>query len=139
MRQAGPHAMRLLWLASERLPSALIRLFVRLSMRAIAASSEADVAKLLVRSAAQLGAADQRLLEDPVARRLFAQAVVESYRQGPRGNLEGAMMLLRPWGFDLQEVTFEKLFLRHGEQDRLMPVAPARLLARALPHCAATF
>ncbi len=30
-------------------------------------------------------------------------------------------------------------FLWHGEQDRVMPVAPVRLLARALPHCTATF
>jgi pimeloyl-ACP methyl ester carboxylesterase len=29
--------------------------------------------------------------------------------------------------------------LWHGEQDRIMSVAPARQLAQALPHCQATF
>jgi pimeloyl-ACP methyl ester carboxylesterase len=39
----------------------------------------------------------------------------------------------------VEEVTFEKIFLWQGEQDRVMPVALARLLAQALPHCTATF
>jgi poly(3-hydroxyalkanoate) synthetase len=46
---------------------------------------------------------------------------------------------VQPWGFRVEEITFEKLFVWHGEQDRIMPVAPVRLLVQNLPHCMATF
>jgi len=45
----------------------------------------------------------------------------------------------RPWSFRVEEITFEKLFLWHGEQDRISSAATVRLLAQALPHCTATF
>jgi poly(3-hydroxyalkanoate) synthetase len=67
------------------------------------------------------------------------QALAESFRQGESGNLETVLAEVLPWGFPVEQVTFEQLFLWHGEQDRLMPIAPARLLAQALPHCTATF
>jgi pimeloyl-ACP methyl ester carboxylesterase len=139
MRRAGPWGMRTMWLALERFPPSLDRLFVRLSMRAVASAGEADLETYLVRSAAQLGAADQRVLGDSKIRRLFAQAVVESYRQGLQANLEQAITFVKPWGFAIEGITFANVYLWHGEQDRIIPVGPARLLAQALPHCTATF
>jgi hypothetical protein len=44
-----------------------------------------------------------------------------------------------PWGFTVETLTFENLFLWQGEQDTVLPTAAARLLAEALPHCTATF
>jgi pimeloyl-ACP methyl ester carboxylesterase len=44
-----------------------------------------------------------------------------------------------PWGFDANQVQYERVFLWQGEDDRIMPVAAARLLAQAVPHCSATF
>ncbi len=49
------------------------------------------------------------------------------------------MAQVQPWGFEVEAITFEKTFLWHGEQDRIVPVAAARLLSQALPHCTATF
>ena len=49
------------------------------------------------------------------------------------------MILAQPWGFKPGEITFEKIFLWHGERDRFIPAAPARLLARELPRCTAVF
>ncbi len=93
----------------------------------------------LVRYAARLGRADQQLLSDPEIRGAIARALAESFRQGPAANLELVLTEIRPWGFQVEQVTFQKMFLWHGEQDHIMPVAPARLLAQALPHCTATF
>jgi pimeloyl-ACP methyl ester carboxylesterase len=139
MRRAGPWRIRTMWSALARLPSPLGRFFVRLSMRPIASAGEANLEKYLIRSAAQLGTADQRLLGDAETRRLFAQAVVESYRQGLQANLDQAITLVKPWGFGAEAIAFENVYLWHGEQDRIIPVGPARLLAQALPHCTATF
>ena len=48
-------------------------------------------------------------------------------------------MEILPWGFPIEQTTFENIFLWHGERDRVIPVRPARLLAQALPHCRATY
>jgi len=45
----------------------------------------------------------------------------------------------QPWGFNVEGIMFEKIFMWHGEQDRLVPAVQAHLLALALPQCIATF
>ena len=86
-----------------------------------------------------MGPADQQLLNDSTMRHTFIQALVESYKQGGSANLEEALVEARPWGFEAKEVSFEPIYLWHGEDDRVMPVGPARLLAEQLPHCRVTF
>jgi len=77
--------------------------------------------------------------EDPEIRKLFALALVEGLRQGANANIEEGVTLVQPWGFQLAEIAFDKMFQWHGEQDRIVPVEAARLLAQALPSCTATF
>ncbi len=139
MRKAGPSRSRLTWTALEHLPAWLFRLFVRLSMRGLASSSDAAIEAYLVQNAAQLGAADARLLANPEVRHTFAVAVAEGYRQGIQAPLDEGLRLARDWGFRVDEIAFEKIFLWHGEQDRIVPVSAVRQLARALPQCTATF
>jgi pimeloyl-ACP methyl ester carboxylesterase len=97
------------------------------------------IEKTLLRNGARLGAADHELLGIPELRNAFAQAIAESCRQGVDASTKDGMIFSRAWGFQVEEITFEKIFLWQGEQDRVMPVAAARLLAQALPHCTATF
>jgi pimeloyl-ACP methyl ester carboxylesterase len=137
MRKAGPLWMRAVWWMGAQLPW-LLRLYVPIVQRATG-SDEASIERYLVRYAARLGVADQRLLDDPEIRGSLAQTMAESFRQGGKANLEATLAEIGTWGFRAEQVTFEKIFLWHGEQDRIMPVAPARLLAQALPHCTATF
>jgi hypothetical protein len=40
------------------------------------------------------------------------------------------MIFAGPWCFRPEEVVFEKVFLWQGEQDQIMPVAAARMLAQ---------
>jgi pimeloyl-ACP methyl ester carboxylesterase len=137
VRQAGTASMRATWWIGANAPW-LLRLYVPI-VQGLTGSDAASIEKYLARYAAQLGGADQQLLSDPEIRESIAQAMAESFRQEGAGNLEVVLAEIRPWGFQAKQVTFEQMFLWHGEQDRVMPIAPARLLAQALPHCTATF
>jgi len=134
--RAGTRTMRTMWWIGAHAPH-LMLLYARLIQR-MTGSDKDSIEKYLVRYAARLGKADMQLLNNPEIRGLIAQAMAESFRQGADGNLEVVLAEIH-WGFQLHQVKFEKLFLWHGEQDRIMPIAPARLLAQMLPHCTATF
>jgi pimeloyl-ACP methyl ester carboxylesterase len=137
MRKAGTVSMRAMWWIGAHVPH-LVLLYARLVQR-MTGSDAASIEKYLVRYAAQLGAADQQLVNNLEIRGLLAEVMAESFRQGGEGNLEVVLAEGRSWGFQVEQITLEKIFLWHGEQDRIMPVAPVRLLAQALPHCTATF
>jgi pimeloyl-ACP methyl ester carboxylesterase len=137
IRKAGPRWMRATWRMEARFPW-LFRPLLRASRR-LTGSDAASIEKGLLRYRARLGAADQALLGDAELRKLLVQALAESVRQGGKANVEEALVGVRPWGFQVGEIKFEKMFVWHGEQDHVMPVAPARLLAQTLPHCTATF
>jgi pimeloyl-ACP methyl ester carboxylesterase len=139
IKRAGSRGTRTAFWVLEHLPPRLFRSLVRRTMRKGAAASEAQTEQTLVRNGARLGAGDQSSLARPDIRRIYAQTAVESYRQGMHANVEEALMLAKRWSFGIEDITFEQVYLWHGEQDRIMPVAPARLLAQALPHCSATF
>ncbi len=116
----------------------LVRALFRLSMR-LSGSDEASLEKKLVRAGARLGVADQQVLDIPEVRKAFAQATAECFRQAADAATSDGLVFSRPWGFQVEAVTFERVFLWQGEQDRVMPAAAARLLAQTLPHCTATF
>jgi pimeloyl-ACP methyl ester carboxylesterase len=137
LQQAGSFALRSeVWMLVH-LPW-LVRALFRLSMR-LSGSDEASLDKKLLRAGARLGAADQQLLGIPEIRKAFAQATAECFRQAADAGTQDGIVYSRPWGFQVEEITFEKLFLWQGEQDQVMPTAAARLLAQALPYCTATF
>ena len=81
----------------------------------------------------------RQMLGDPEIRRQVAQAMAESFRQGPEGNLEIVLTESRPWGFEAEQIAFPRVFLWHGEQDAHAPVAMGRYLASVIPGCQATF
>jgi pimeloyl-ACP methyl ester carboxylesterase len=137
LTKGAPRPMRTLWWMEEHLPW-LYRLSIRLLMAAVG-SDAASIDKRLARSARFLGEPDREVLQDAQTRRLLAHTLAECTRQGVQGNLDEAMLLARPWGFRVEEIAFEKIFLWHGVQDRFVPVSLGRALAQALPHCTATF
>jgi pimeloyl-ACP methyl ester carboxylesterase len=116
----------------------LVRALFRLSMR-LSGSDEESLEKKLVRASARLGEADHHLLDRPEIRKAFAQATAESLRQATDAATKDGLVYSKPWGFQVEAITFENLFLWQGEQDPIMPAAAARLLSQALPHCTATF
>jgi pimeloyl-ACP methyl ester carboxylesterase len=137
LQQAGSFALRTeVWLLVH-LPW-LVRALFRLSMR-FSGTDAASFEKKLVSASARLGEADQQVLGRPEIRKAFAQATAECFRQATDAATKDGIVYSRPWGFQVEVITFEQVFLWQGEQDTVLPPAAAYLLAGALPHCTATF
>jgi pimeloyl-ACP methyl ester carboxylesterase len=128
----------LVWWAMEWIPARLFGRLVDVAMGHVLLADAETMDRVLVRRAPRQGPADCAALGEPGFRRLLAAAVVESYRQGPAANRALARALTRRWPFVLADVRCAKLFLWHGAEDRVMPVAGARRLAGMIPDCRAT-
>ena len=87
----------------------------------------------------KMGQGLQGTTNDPDVPKLYIRETVEAFRQGSRGATYDASLFARPWGFDLEEVTFENMHLWHGERDVHVPVEMARVIATKLPQCQARF
>ena len=46
---------------------------------------------------------------------------------------------MKPWGFKLEDISFDNIHLWHGELDVNVPVSMARAVAKAIPNCRARF
>ncbi len=137
MAQTGPLLVRTVWTLKKHFP----RLFLGCLRRLIAdlgTDSEA-IAKRIRRWRSWANDADRALLADPWLRDRLARLIAENLRQGADAACRGMATDLAPWGFDLERIAGPPIYLWHGEQDRIVPAAAARLLARALPHCQAKF
>lgn len=142
MKQVGPWGVRAVYVLLERMPPGVFRAFVRRTLSQGARASAASMETTLTQHSARLGSGDQTAIADPHIRQIYARTAVESYRQGKPGleaNLEEARLLATPWAFHADDVMFERIFVWHGEQDRIMPVGATRLLTQVLPHCVATY
>jgi pimeloyl-ACP methyl ester carboxylesterase len=137
IQQAGSFALRSeVWMLVH-FPW-LVRALFRLSMR-LSGSDEASIEKRLIRAGTRLGEADHRLLDNKTIRKAFAQATAESLRQAADAATKDGIVYSKPWGFQVEGITCENLFLWQGEQDPIMPAAAAHLLSQSLPRCTATF
>lgn len=135
--RAGPAWMRLAWWTARRFP----RAFCALLRRAVPDRPPSlAAAERQIRWWVQwMAPADRAVLRDQGIRAALARAFAESRRQGAQAVRREALNEVLHWGFAIEDIPFEGIFLWHGEQDRLTPVAASRLLARGLPHCRATF
>jgi pimeloyl-ACP methyl ester carboxylesterase len=81
---------------------------------------------------------DAEIARRPEAREILGAVIAEAFRQGSRGAALDVVLLGRPWGFRLDEIT-HIVFLWCGEADVLAPPAMARHLVTKIPNCHATF
>ena len=81
----------------------------------------------------------QHTIKDPDAPRLYARETLEAFRQGSRGAAYDASLFAQPWGFALEEIIFENVYLWHGERDIHVPIGMARAVGAKLPHCQARY
>jgi pimeloyl-ACP methyl ester carboxylesterase len=93
---------------------------------------------LLANAASVLPPPDQAVVSDPEVRKKFIALVREAFRQGTNGGMQESLLAVTDWGFRLQEIQ-KPILLWHSELDQNIPVAMARYVADALPHCEATF
>jgi pimeloyl-ACP methyl ester carboxylesterase len=132
---SGPLSRRFAWWMARTFPNYLRR---RLQEFRPDEMSEAAIRARVARMGQWLGGEDLRLIQDSAKFELLMRTMVESGRQNGAGNRSEIERLTRPWGFDIRKIDVP-IFLFHGDQDRIMHVRPARMMARALKRCAATF
>lgn len=82
--------------------------------------------------------ADQELKDNP-GNTLTIHMLREAFRQGLRGPSYDGRLLVQDWGFGLEEITLEHVYLWHGDQDSQTPPSAARSVAERIPNCEATF
>jgi pimeloyl-ACP methyl ester carboxylesterase len=64
--------------------------------------------------------------------------IAEAFRHGVQGPAWDQYILVRPWGFRLEEITAE-ICLWQGDHDVMVPLPMGQYLAKTLPKCQATF
>ncbi len=135
-RHSGPVARRLAWWIATLFPNYLRRRLKRFQPDGVPTMELVSAHIALVRR--WLGGDDLPLMRDPAMFDLFVRTVTEAAAQGGAANRSEIERLARPWGFSIGDVSVPVL-LWHGGQDRILPIGYARLMARALKACAATF
>lgn len=92
--------------------------------------------KLVAETAAEVSPPDQEALR----RREVAETVIRmtggAFQQGARGAAWDYTLFSRPWGFALGDICLP-VFLWHGEDDWVCPVAMGRYVAENIPGCMA--
>ncbi|HEY7340431.1 MAG TPA: alpha/beta hydrolase [Ktedonobacterales bacterium] len=69
----------------------------------------------------------------------LAVSAQETYRQGVRGAAYEGKLYGRDWGFRLEDMAFQPLYLWHGVRDTNVPIGMARGMAGKLVGCIATY
>jgi pimeloyl-ACP methyl ester carboxylesterase len=84
------------------------------------------------------------MLFDEAARKLGIRVIGidrpgrEVFRSGTRGVALDYALNVKPWGFELEDISTE-IHLWHGEDDTIVPPAMGRYLAKTIPNCHARF
>ena len=123
LRRLDRHAVR----AAGRAPWV-----IRLAMWHWGRGQRRDAARFFERSVAAMCAADQEVLTEPQLRSRMIANSTELYRQGGRGMYDEALVLARPWGFDVGALRVP-VHIWQGALDETVPAAMATHLAESIP------
>jgi pimeloyl-ACP methyl ester carboxylesterase len=105
---------------------------IRLALWHWGRAQRRDAERFFEESLVDMCAADQEVLSEPGLRSQMIANSVELYRQGGRGMYDEALVLARPWGFDMSELRVP-VQIWHGARDRTVPVAMSDHLAESIP------
>jgi pimeloyl-ACP methyl ester carboxylesterase len=81
---------------------------------------------------ANTGSTDAAAVRSSGSERTIVAPFLEAYRQGSRGVGDELRLLLRPWGFRVEEIRVPVRF-EHGDGDVTVPPAAARQLSGRIP------
>lgn len=81
----------------------------------------------------EISEVDKEVMAQPNVWRALGQDMAEAFRQGTRGAAWDFKLEARPWGFSLQEINMP-INVWHGEDDRIVSIEHARILAKAIPE-----
>lgn len=85
-------------------------------------------------SAFDLSESDQTQLVRPEIRQIISESVPEQALNGVWGWVDDDLAFLRPWGFDVRDVSIPVL-IEYGDTDVLVPAAHGDWLAANVPGC----
>lgn len=134
--RAGPGSRRFAWWLAYHFPNYLREHVLHFGADG---TLNVELESRLMRVGEQFGGEDFRLMHVASLRTMLTRTMLETTRQNGDGNRAEIERLMCPWGFNVREIAGPRFFVWHGEDDRIMPVAPAREMARALRDCTQTF
>jgi len=79
-----------------------------------------------------------RLILDESIYEYMSIPMREIFRQGGDGAYRDVLLISRPWGLNLDEVTVP-VFMWHGVADTVVPISTARTLSKLIPGCETYF
>jgi pimeloyl-ACP methyl ester carboxylesterase len=86
-----------------------------------------------------MGLPDQEAVKAHGLVDVLAASAREAYHQGVRGAVYEAQLYARDWGFRLEDIAIQPLYLWHGGRDTFAPIGMARAMADTLADCHATY
>ena len=111
---------------------------VRMAMSIIARTLRNNPEKAFSMMFEELPPPDKAALDDPKVQQQFVNTVREAFRAGPDGVAMDKILIMKPWGFKLEDISIE-VHLWYGEDDKLVPPVMGRYLANTIPNCQARF
>lgn len=111
---------------------------MHLPVALMAASIRRDPDRYFNLMAARLPPVDRAICSRPAVRTMLKEDMRAAFEQGPRGARRDAVLLTRPWGFELSDIRAPTR-LWHGGQDAITPLRMGRELAAAIPRCQPRF
>ena len=110
------------------------RQFMKIQGRALRDNPEATARKMM----SSLPAADQAVLNHSQVQEVLLHSMGEAYRTGVNGAAWEGVMLVRPWGFRLQDIS-APVHIWQGEADVNDPLQCGQYLRDTIPNSHATF
>ena len=109
-----------------------------LAMKAVARVMRRNPDRALTKMFEELPKSDKEAFNHPDVRQQYIDTILEAFRSGTRGVALDYALNMKPWGFRLEDISME-VYLWHGEDDTVVPLAMGRYLAQAIPNCQAMF
>jgi len=82
---------------------------------------------------------DRDLFRTPEMKKLLVKETCEAFRQGSKGPAYEGKLYTQSWGFKLEDITFDNVYLWHGGLDVNVPISMGRYMADMIPNCKAMF
>ncbi|KAL6408899.1 putative alpha beta hydrolase [Ilyonectria robusta] len=96
---------------------------------------EKAVKKLL---ATEVKGADTDIAKDENNMRILTDSLRGAFIQGSHGYVHEASLVVKPWGFDLEDIKGIQVRLWYGEKDNLAPPAAGKAMADKIPNAVFT-
>ncbi len=79
---------------------------------------------------------DKKIMENKEKLSIYVELMTEPFRQGIAGPYHESILFVKPWGFNLEDISPElKVLSWHGELDTSVPKQMAQSICEAIPNC----